>query len=197
MEDNTLFVNQKHVPNLGASYKRYVNHDGVLKEFKLGFLSNRIVNKKEIYFKLKDLPKYLQKSLKDKSLTKEEIKEITIQIIRKQELRRQEFLDKEDVRIFLNENTEILPIVGNLLPSDGVYAFTITIKNDLITLKPILICGNCHWSDLFAGNTIFGKNVFCLATDLSKEQREYFKEEIIELKDALDFLENKNLVRKI
>lgn len=189
---DTLFVNGKYVPKLGASFKRYLNHNGVLKEFKLLALSSKIVNKKMIWYKLEDLPKYLQESLKDKSLTREEILELSTKAYRKQE-----FVDKNNVRIYLTDNTEIIPIVGNFLPSDGVYAYTVVVVNNQVTLKPIPILSGCHWSDLFAGNTNYGKNVFCLAIDLNLQQREDFKDEIILLKDALDFLENKNLVRKI
>lgn len=187
---DTLFINQENVPKLGKAYKRYVNHNGMLKEFKLGVLSASIISKKSVWFKLTDLPNYLQESLQDKALTREEIFEIT----NKKE-RKQEFVDKNDTRVYLTEDTEIIPIVGNFLPMDGVYAYTVVVINNIITLKPIL--NGCHWSDLFAGNTNYKDNVFCLATDLTVEQREYFKDEIIQLKEALDYLEQKNLVRKI
>lgn len=182
----TLFINKKNVPNLGKSYKTYTNHNGVMKEFKLGLLSSKIINKKLIWYKLEELPKYLQESLKDKAQTLEEINDL----LTKQN-RKQEFYDKDEVRVYVTNNTEIMSVVGNILPIDGVYAYTVVVKNDQITLKPILT--GVHWSDLFAGNTNFGKNVFCLASDLTEEQRKYFKDEIIELKDALDFLENNNI----
>ena len=182
MNDNDLFVNQKHVPRLGSGYKRYMNHNGMLKEFLLGPLSSKIVDKKLIWFKLEDLPNYLQVSLKDKALTIEEIR-----LYSDKKERIQEFYDLDGTRIYVTDTTEIMPIVGNFSPHDGICAYTVVVRNNKITLKPIL--SSPHWLDIFAGNTEYGINVFCLASDLSSKQREDFQDEIIELKDALDFLE--------
>lgn len=185
---DTLFVNQKYVPKLGTHYKRYVNNNGVLKEFKLGVLASKLISKDLIWFKLDELPRFLQERLLDKALTMEEIFEMSNKSIRSQD-----FIDKEDVKVYIADNTEIMPVVGNFLPSDGVDAYFVDIVDDKISLKPILICYGFHWADLFSGMTKYKNNVFCLASDLTPEQREYFKDDIIELKDVLDFLENNNI----
>lgn len=182
LDANELFISQAYIPNLGPSYKRFLNNNGILKEFKIGILANRIVNKNQVYYRLRDLPNYLQENLLDKAMSANDIRNLSNKANKKQE-----FVDKEGVKIYITATTEILPVVGNLLPQDGVYAYTVVEKDNQIMLKPILT--SPHWADVFAGKAEFGMNVFCLASDLTLEQQEYFKNSIIELKDALDFLE--------
>lgn len=177
-----LFVNQMYVPKLGASYKRYLNNNGVLKEFKLGPLASKVVNKNAIWYRLKDLPNFMQASLKDKALSVEDIRYMS-----DKGRRAQEFYDKEGVKIYVTGTTELIPVVGNFLAQDGMYAYTVVIRDNQVTLKPIL--SSPHWSDIFAGSSEYGMNVFILASDLPPEKQEFFRSEMIMLKDALDFLE--------
>ena len=84
--------------------------------------------------------------------------------------------------------TQIPQISRNFLPSDGVNAYTVKITNGKYKLVPILICVSCHWADLFSGNTKYGENVFCLASDLPRELLEKHIEEIITLGEVPKFL---------
>ena len=96
--------------------------------------------------------------------------------------------DNDRTKVLVTESTPLMPIVGNFLPSDGVNAYTVKITNGKYKLVPILICVSCHWSDLFSGNTKYGENVFCLASDLPRELLEKHIEEIITLGEVPKFL---------
>lgn len=143
----------------------------------------------EIWCKLSDLPFEIQESLSHMANTLSEIthkKEPTVGIY-----------DNSHVKIFVDGDTLLVPVVGRLLPSDGIYAYTIKLKHGKPSLESIVVCWNCHWSDLFAGNTEFGNNVFCLFTDLSEQQQKDFYSDAIPLKDIPQFLGLENHQSKI
>ena len=94
-----------------------------------------------------------------------------------------------DARIHINDDTLLLPIVGNFLPSDGMNAYTIFRRDGVSHLEPILVCWNMHWSELFTGNTKYGNNVFCLKDDLNTALRERFESDFIRLGDASSLLD--------
>ncbi len=153
----------------------------ILKSFILSTGSwKKAQDQNKLWCKLSDLPFEIQESLSHMANTLSEIthkKESTSGIY-----------DNSHVKIFVDGETLLVPVVGRLLPSDGIYAYTIKLKQNKPSIEPIVVCWNCHWSDLFAGNTEFGNNVFCLFTDLSDQQRKDFYDDAIPLKDIPQFL---------
>jgi hypothetical protein len=159
--------------------------NGVLKKYIATPLARKTVKESDIWYDLSELPPEVQESIQDMATTPEELargakpkslgKKINI-------------YDNDEVVIYVNKGTLLLPVVGNLLPNDGTNAYTVDWSSGEPNLKPILICWGCHWSELFTGQTKYKNNVFCLASDLSPEQREYFIDDIITLEDTREFL---------
>lgn len=187
----TRFLNDRYVPQqLKEKLKVYTFNNGIFKECLPYRFSKKILGTENLYFDFDALPEELQLKYEDMVININEDLNIFTD---KNNVRY--VYDKNNIKVRINENTPILPIVGNILPSDDVHAYTIRKKDGIYTLIPIVICIDCHWSDLFSGRTKYGKNVFCLASDLSKDILEEHIAEIITLKDASNFL-NENIKRK-
>lgn len=194
MED--LFVNRRVVfefeKNNGKPhtslfrYPIFMNHNGVLK--RINPILIRKMPNENIWFQLSYLPDDYQSALKEEAVRAEDLTGFSMTNKRQHE--GSVYSNSEDggIRIYVNDDLLVLPIVDKLLPSDGVNAYTVVIENGECNLKEILVCWGCHWSELFTGETKYGKNVFCLASDLSPEQREQFIDDIIRLGDVPDYL---------
>ena len=50
------------------------------------------------------------------------------------------------------------------------------------------MCVNCHWSELFTGQTKYKNNVFCLVSDLDPESIDNFVDKIITLEQVPEYL---------
>ena len=183
MEKDKLFINKRYLPDLKGTYPLYMNRNGVFKKIQSTVFASRIAGPDNVWYDLSDLPKEYQERFADISISPTEVTKAFNGKIKS-------FYDNEKVLIYVKDDTELLPIVGNLLPNDGVPAFTVITEEDKLKLEPIIVCWNCHWSELFSGITRYGMNVFCLASDLSPEQREVFARDIIKLSDVPDFLEH-------
>lgn len=171
-------------------YKTYINNNGVFKEFKLNIISRSLIDHDKLFYKLSDLPVEIQEKYGDMAVDAEELNSAhSVQI----DHGKQYVIDENDTKIYIGDNTPLLPIVGNFLPSDGLNAYTVKNKNDKLILVPILICYNCHWADLFSGNTKYGNNVFCLVSDLPREKIEDYADSVLMLKDVPAFLSGKDL----
>jgi len=182
MENDKLFINKRYLPDLKGTYPLYMNRNGVFKRIQSNLFASRIAGPDNIWYDLSDLPQEYQERFADISISPTEVtKSFNGKI--------ESFYDNEQVLIYVKDNTELLPVVGNLLPNDGVPAFTVVNNGDKLNIKPIIICWDCHWSELFSGTTEYGMNVFCLASDLSPEQRIIFANDIIELSEVPDYLE--------
>ncbi len=187
MDLNDLVVNQRYVPKSsikGLKLPVYTLNNGILKKCLASPLLLRSVSKDNLWFKLGDLPSDLQLALEDVSISAENL----MAQFRPKRTGSDNIIDNDKTRVYISSTTEILPIVGNILPNDGVPAFTVVMINGKPELKSILVCWGCHWSELFSGQTKYGENVFCLASDLTEEQRLRFQDDIIQIKDAPSFL---------
>lgn len=183
MEQNKLFVNKRNVPELSGKYTRYVNKNGVLKRFIPSPLAKLTIDDNDIWYDYSELPLDLQEKLCDLTITQDELPNNVNGMIKKNNI-----IDSQEVKIFVTPDTLLFPIVGNLLPTDGTYAYTVVMENDKLRIKPIDVCWNCHWSELFTGQSDYGNNVFCLVSELSKEQMVQFLDDIIRLRDVPEFL---------
>lgn len=191
MDSEKLFINKRYVQNLEGKYTIYMNRNGVLKKIGSNPLFKRLLTEENTWYDLSELPLNLQNSLHNMGVTASELLQYNNKVQNKNRI-----IDSDDVTIFVKEDTPILPVVGNLLPSDGTHAYTVIFKDGKPSLKPIVICWDCHWSELFTGLTSYGNNVFCLASELTPEQRERFLDEIITLREAAEFLDSKEVKPK-
>lgn len=182
MEREKLFLNARYVPALEGKYTKYVNRNGVLKKVSNSPLLKRITTEKDIWYDLGELPEELQNKFHDMAITVSELQKKT------KNFSPNSVLDSEEVLVYVKDSTLLLPIVGNLLPTDGTPAYTVVLKNESLLLKPIVVCWNCHWSELFTGQTEYENNVFCLVSDLTSDQRQEFLDDIITLGDVPEFL---------
>lgn len=185
------FVNARYViDNIKAPL--YVVNAGVVKRYIPSPLSKKCVKENGLWYNFEDLPEELRYKLKDTAITYEEL----VSFSKNSKFREGYYSSGEDTRIYINGDSLILPIIENFLPSDGINAYTVVYDDEDIYLKPILICFDCHWSDLFTGNTKYGNNVFCLAADLSYDLKTRFIDDFIRLKDAPSYLENEEMHEK-
>lgn len=187
--ENELFINARYLGTSASKFNQYYNHKGVLKRYIPSRFSRKIIDHNNLWCKLSDLPGYLQEELSDMSNTLEEIMY--------DQFLTQGFYDSHDVRIFIDQDTLVLPVVGKVLATDGTPAFTVVEEDNTLIIKPILVCWNCHWSDLFAGNTKYGNNVFCMFSDLSENQKEIFKGEAITVGELPEYLGLENTKIKV
>lgn len=179
-----LFIRKNSLLSLGVKLdektKQFVVNNGVIKEFKPSKFTWRLVNDNNIFIKLNDLPIESQNKLSSEAITDEEL--INLSYKKKNN---QNIYSEEGTKVYVNDETPVLPIVGNFLPNDGVNAYTVIYKDDgSLGLEPILVCWNCHWADLFSGETKYGDNVFCLVSDLPVEAIERISDYIIPLKEV-------------
>lgn len=185
---NELFVNMRYINSPQFVFPIYMLNKGVIKEVKWNKRVFQSVGRDNLWCKLSDLDRELQSKLHDMTITGNEL----TAMYKKKEAEYTTWGNEldGDVKIFVNDKTMVLPIVGNLLPSDGTNAYTAVIKNGKVSLDPILVCWGCHWSDLFTGQTKYKNNVFCLASDLTEAQRELYAEDMIPLREAINYIES-------
>ncbi len=186
MDINDLVVNSRYVPKSsirGLKINVYVLNNGVLKKAIVSPLLSKSTPKNNLWYRLEDLPSELQLALEDVSIS---VVDLMAKFGSKKSSN--DIFDNDNTKIYVSSNTKLLPVVGNILPSDGVPAFTVIMDGNRPKLKGIPVCWNCHWSELFSGTTKYGENVFCLASDLSDGQKELYKEDIITLSDTPKFL---------
>lgn len=184
MDQDKLFVNGRYILELEKDIPKYINKNGVFKKIVNSPISKKIINDKDIWFALEDLPSDIQEKVLDNAVSS---KDFIVKNYSKT-ISKSSVLNQEDVLVYVTSNTLLLPIVGNVLPSDGLNAYTVVNKRGHLMLKPIIVCWNCHWSELFAGQTVYENNVFCLASDLSMEQLNNYFDYIIKLKDVPSYL---------
>ena len=183
------YIRKSNLKTLGFTLddktKQFVVNNGVIKEFKPGRFTWRLIKDNNIFIKLSDLPIEAQGLLASEVITEDELKNVS-----NKKTNDYNIYTEEDTKVFVNGNTPVLPIVGNFLPSDGINAYTAVYKEDgTLTLEAILVNWNCHWSDLFSGETKYGDNVFCLASDLPVEVIERFADDIIPLSAVPDLID--------
>ncbi len=181
MEDK--FLNKRYV-SLDGNYRLYMNHDGVFKEVAPFLLRRRKISSDKLFYRLEDLPHSYRVKFEDMAISASELVGAKVGSFNG----KMYVYDDDRTKVLVTESTPLMPIVGNFLPSDGVNAYTVKITNGKYKLMPILICVSCHWADLFSGNTKYGENVFCLASDLPRELLEKHIEEIITLGEVPKFL---------
>lgn len=172
----------KKIINLNGNYKIYMNHNGIMKECNPFIIFRKKISDENLYYKLDELPEEIQIKY-----ISESIDETKLAII-KEVGDKQFFIDSNNNKIEINEDTLLLPIVGNFLPDDEINAYRVIIRDNKLFLSPILVCINCHWADLFSGNTRYGNNVFCLASDIPKDKIDDYLEDMITLKEAYEYL---------
>ena len=182
MNLDKLFVNKRYTNGISNKFPMYVINNGNIKRYVPNKFSKNYITDSDIWYKLEDLPKSLQEKLADVSITGNELRTI----------KQRDFVYSKGNRKNISDKTLIMPVVGKLLPQDGVQAYTAILTPSGYTLKEIIVCWPYHWSDLFTGNTKYGNNVFCLASELSDEQIEEFAEDIIPLENVGTILTFKN-----
>lgn len=178
--EQELFINKRYLGEYAGSAALYYNNKGVLKRYIPSKFTKKIVDEDLLWCRLADLPEELQVKLYHMANTLEDI------MYQKTHIK--DVYDTNKVKVYISRETELLQVVNKILPSDGTHAYTVVWKDDKLDLKPIVVCWNCHWSDLFSGNSEFGDNVFCLASDLPTMQREAFKEDIITLEQVPELI---------
>lgn len=178
---DNLYINSRYINSADNKWPKYICYNGVLKRYIPSLITKRIVNEDNVYYAMKDLPEFWQEKLRDMAVTPEELSHL-------KKSKAGNIIDNEGVIIFVNGNTLLVPIVGNFLPEDGIDAYTVVMNGDKPSLKPILVCFNCHWSDLFTGNTVYGDNVFCLLSDLPLDIQQRMANQTIALKNVSEFL---------
>ena len=161
-----------------------MNNNGVFKEVMPLLLRMRSLDHNTLFYKLTDLPENLQEEYEDMSVSPKELLGKKIKIEKGSEY----VVDNFGTKVRVSPKTYLLPIVGNFLPSDGVNAFTVKNVNGKLELIPIIVCVNCHWSELFTGQTKYKNNVFCLVSDLDPESIDNFVDKIITLEQAPEYL---------
>lgn len=139
-----------------------------------------------VWYALEDLPEMAQKDLIDVAITPLELKNQYDRLKIKNTVYGTE--ESGNVLVYLGDETLILPVVGNILPSDGINAYTAVYKNGKFTLESIIVCWGCHWSELFTGQTKYGNNVFCLASDLNESQLKIYENDIIKISEIGKYL---------
>lgn len=183
MDMDKMFVHRRNVGALEGNYPIYFDCNGVLKKGLLSLFSRMNTDANDYWYCIDDLPKEVVGRVQDFVISYGDYV-----AARKAKDNQDNVWDVDAVRVLVNDDTPLLPVVGRLLPSDGTYAYTVIEKNGALRLQSILVCWGCHWSDLFTGRTKYGNNVFCLASDLSTEQIKEYVDDIILLKDAPDYL---------
>lgn len=179
------YISKRYISEI-KEIKIYMNHNGVFKEVMPLLLRKRTLDKKTLFYKLNDLPLDLQEKYEDMAISPEELIGNTIKI----EKNSKYVLDRFNTKVKITPQTYLLPIVGNFLPNDGVNAFTVKNINGKLELVPIIVCVNCHWSELFTGQTKYKNNVFCLLSDLDSESINNFIDKIITLEQVPNYLKN-------
>lgn len=179
------YISKRYISEI-KGIKIYMNHNGVFKEVMALLLRKRTLDKKTLFYKLNDLPLDLQEKYEDMAISPEELIGNTIKI----EKNSKYVLDRFNTKVKITPQTYLLPIVGNFLPNDGVNAFTVKNINGKLELVPIIVCVNCHWSELFTGQTKYKNNVFCLLSDLDSESINNFIDKIITLEQVPNYLKN-------
>lgn len=183
MEDK--YISKRYTGDI-PGIKIYMNHNGVFKECIPLLLRMRSLDKSSLYYKLSDLPKKLQEEYEDMSISPKELMGKRI----KTGKYGQYVVDNDGTKVRVTEDTYLLPIVGNFLPSDGVNAYTVKKVEGRLELIPIIVCVNCHWAELFTGQTKYKNNVFCLVSDLEPRAINNTIDKIITLKQVPEYLEN-------
>lgn len=191
MNLENVFVNRRYLSFLDVNYPVYCNNNGVMKKCLSGRFALKMFPEEKLWYCLNDLPESIRENVMDVAISIEEIDEHF-----QKRKTHSAIYDGDGTQIFVKDDVLILPIVGNLLPSDGTPAFTVVTHDEKPHLEPILVCWGCHWSELFTGQTKYGFNVFCLVSDLTKEQIDMFVDDIICLGDSISYLEELNREKK-
>lgn len=184
MDQNRLFINSRYINGKIAGLPRYVCHRGVIKRYVASPIARKTFKPDDIYYAFDELPEEVKSLIDDMTISAEDL----IDNYNAKNDKGIGVIDAEKVLIYVTPNTPLLPVVGNILPSDGTHAYTVEIEDDDLKLKPILICWGCHWSELFTGQTRYKNNVFCLASELSEELLQAYIDDIILLKDVPEYL---------
>lgn len=178
------FLSVRYVPKeLLKDVKIYMLSNGVFKECLPFVITRKVVHLKNIYCDFDEMPLDIQQKYEDMVISEDDNLS-KIYFTKKGGY----IYDNNKVKVVINENTYVLPIVGNLLPSDDVTPYTVLFNNGNYVLVPILISLRNHWSLIYTGGTRYGNNVFCLASELPKEKLEEHADEIIMVKDVPNYL---------
>lgn len=185
----TKFLSEKYVPeNMKNKLKVYTLVSGAFKECLPYRFTKKMVGTKNLFFDLEELPLDIQEKYTDMAI------DVSDNLGQMYEKNNTAYVyDKNNVKVYVNDNTPLLPVVGKILPSDNVHAYTVR-RNKIgeLMLVPIVICIDCHWSDLFSGRTKYRNNVFCLTSDLSEDLINEHIDDVILLKDVPFFLNAKS-----
>lgn len=181
MEDK--YISKRYTGEI-PKIKIYMNNNGVFKEVMPLLLRMRSLDKNSLFYKLSDLPPALQEEYEDMAVSPKELLGKRVKIEKDSEY----VIDNFGTKVRVSPQTYLLPVVGNFLPSDGVNAFTVKNVDGKLELIPIVVCVNCHWSELFTGQTKYKNNVFCLVSDLDADSIERFVDKIITLEKVPEYL---------
>lgn len=184
MNNDELLINERYVKDIASGKKTYTLVSGAVKEFRLTPLTRKLIKKDSLWYRLKDFDQETQERLEDMAITLEDLQ----MQLNRSKVTKDRVLDAYNVSVYVDESTMLLPVVGNILPSDSTCAYTVKFVNGMPTLQTILVCWGCHWSELFTGQTKYGNNVFCLASDLTPEVRAQYLDEMIPLGQVQEFL---------
>lgn len=186
------YINTRYIEGK-VNAPKYVQNNGIFKKCANSLVSRMQIYKDKLYYSIEDLPKELQLKYADMAIDEEDM--LNQKIVKSG--KNSYFYDNCNTKVLINDMTLLVPVVGNILLNDenNVGAFTVKEENGKLTLSPIIICVNCHWSDLYTGQTKYGNNVFCLLSDLDINAIDRFIDKAIYLKDAFYYLkqlENKS-----
>lgn len=182
MEDK--YISKRYTGDIPGIKKIYMNHNGVFKEVMPLLLRMRSLDKNTLFYRLSDLSPSLQEEYEDMAISPKEILKQRIKFDKNNEY----VVDNFGTKVRVTPKTYLLPVVGNFLPSDGVGAYTVRKLNDKLELVPIIVCVNCHWAELFTGQTKYKNNVFCLVSDLDPESIDKYLDQIITLDKVPEYL---------
>lgn len=186
--EEKLFINSRYIKG-NTKAPMYVNHNGVIKRYVPSPFTKRDALRSGIWYSVDELPKEMRDTIDiDMAITQEDLLKHFRKVASKKSGLPSVYATNEKLKFHLTDDTLLLPIVDNFLPYDGINAYTIIEKDGSPQLKAILVNYDCHWSELYTGETKYGNNVFCLAQDLPKDVQEKFAECFITLSQALDYL---------
>lgn len=198
---NEPFINRRiareYFPIVYRQKPTYINNGGVVKEFKPSFLKKLPEEDGLIWYRLKDFP---IDSLSEEK--RERVLDATLTLSELRTIGMNASIKGRDTKIFFPQNTLILPVVQEnpedyILPSDEIRPYRAIFKNGKMTLEEIVVCFGCHWSELSTGLTKYGKNVFCIASELPTDIQEKYAHLMIQLKDIPKYINSDEINKKI
>lgn len=181
MADERLYVNKSLLPVLDVKIPLYLICNGGLKRCLPEFLTGRFLSDDNFWYCLSELPEEYRIAFENTALS---VSQINARF--KHKKNRHEVLDKDNVRVYVNDDTPLLP-ASRYANGKDLPIFTVSRMSDDLKLIPILSC-RASMKRLYDGESEYGPNVFFLVSDLTEDSFEKHIDDIILLKDVPEYL---------